>query len=190
MHLTHDFQYQVMVSITLAYGSFYLAEYLHMSGVLACVSAGIVFSWKLNRSGKESELRKSLDGFWGVIEPTILSIIFLLIGIEATEHLALNYWKLTFLIFGLTLFVRFVVLVSILKLFPYWRTRYISNEISLITLAGIKGTMSIVLILSLKANYDSNNELLISLSFGAVVLSLVIQNLLIYPLTNLVQKRK
>jgi CPA1 family monovalent cation:H+ antiporter len=63
LHLTNHFQYQVMVSITLAYGSFYLAEQMHMSGVLASVSSGILFSWKLEQSGKESDLRHSLNGF-------------------------------------------------------------------------------------------------------------------------------
>lgn len=190
LHLTDHFQYQVMISITLAYGSFYIAEYLHVSGVLASVSAGIIFSWKLSRSDKESTFRQSLDGFWEVIEPTILSLVFLLIGIQATAYLNLDYWVLTLMIFGAALVARFIILLGILKSIPYWKKRYMIKDISLITWSGIKGTMSIIFILSLQANYNSLEDLIISLSFGVVLLSLVLQSMLVYPLSKKLQNRK
>ncbi|MBM7604843.1 CPA1 family monovalent cation:H+ antiporter [Metabacillus crassostreae] len=180
LHLTSHSQYKVMVSITLAYGSFYIAEHFHFSGVLASVASGIIFSWKLGQSEEETELRRSLDGFWEVIEPTILSILFIVIGIQATQHLSLAYWEFILLIFVLTLLVRFVVLTVVFKPISYFTL----NEISLITCSGLKGTMSIVFILSLKANSVGINDLLISLSFGIVVLSLIIQSVFIYPLSK------
>ncbi len=180
LHLTSHFQYQVMVSITLAYGSFYIAEYFHFSGVLASVSSGIIFSWKLAQTGKETELRGALNGFWEVIEPTILSIIFIVIGIQVTQYLHVDYWGFILFIFLLTLLVRFAVVTTILKPF----SNFTLNEISLVTWSGLKGTMSIVFILSLKGSSADINEQLLSISFGVVVLSLVIQSILIYPFSN------
>src|SRR5699024_11930468 len=45
VHFTHDRRYQVMLSIILAYGTFNIAEYLGVSGVLASVLAGMMLSF-------------------------------------------------------------------------------------------------------------------------------------------------
>src|SRR5690606_20003397 len=98
VHVTHHRDYQVMLSIALAYGAFQLAESFGFSGVLATVSAGIMLSWEFSHANKEDRYREVLSGFWDVVEPSLLSLLFLLIGIEATEHLAWGNWLLAILI--------------------------------------------------------------------------------------------
>ncbi|WP_318036213.1 cation:proton antiporter domain-containing protein [Halobacillus amylolyticus] len=50
IHITHHKEYQVMLSIILAYGIFNIAEHFGLSGVLATVFAGIMLSFEFNRS--------------------------------------------------------------------------------------------------------------------------------------------
>ncbi|WLR51640.1 sodium:proton antiporter [Bacillus tianshenii] len=189
VHFTHHRQYQVMLSIVLAYGSFYIAEHLGVSGVLASVSAGIMLSWEFGHTIKETDYREYLDGFWEVVEPSILAIIFLLIGIEAANYLVSEQWGFVLIIFVISLIIRFFVLAGIIKLFPTWRKKFDWKAISLITWSGIKGTMSVALLLSLKSESGSDAETIMSLTFGAVLLSLIIQSMLIYPLSSLFQKK-
>ncbi|EDL66251.1 cation:proton antiporter [Bacillus sp. SG-1] len=187
-HFTHHRQYQVMLSIVLAYGSFYLAEHLGVSGVLASVSSGIMLSWKLQTTDNEKDYRSYLDAFWEVIEPSILSILFLLIGIEFMKHIDFQNIGFTFIIFGLSLIVRFVVLAGILKLFKKWRKEFLWDDISLITWSGIKGTMSVALLLGLASESTGQADAILSLTYGAIVLSLIIQSPLVYPLSRMFSK--
>ncbi|MGD7022423.1 cation:proton antiporter [Rossellomorea vietnamensis] len=189
LHFTHHRQYQVMLSIVLAYGSFYLAEHLGVSGVLASVSAGAMLSWKLDTTNKEEDLRNYLDSFWEVIEPSILSILFLLIGIEFMKHIDFQNIGFIFIIFGLSLIVRFIVLAGILKMFRLWRQEFLWDDISLITWSGIKGTMSVALLLGLAAEKAGQTDTILSLTYGAIVLSLLIQSPLVYPLSRWFSKQ-
>lgn len=190
IHVTHHRQYQIMLSIVLAYGSFYVAEALEVSGVLAVVAAGVVLSYELDRLIKESKFRESLNGFWEVVEPSILALIFLLIGIETTNYLALDYWIFVIVIFLASILIRFLVLSGIVQSFKSWRNEFNWKDISLVTWSGIRGTMSVALILSLEADSSSGDAKIISITFGAVVLSLIIQSLTIYPLSSYFEKKR
>ncbi|WP_226660164.1 cation:proton antiporter [Pseudalkalibacillus hwajinpoensis] len=186
---THQRQYQVMLSIVLAYGSFYVAENLGVSGVLSVVAAGIMLSYELDGFIKESHYREYLNSFWEVVEPSILALIFLLIGIETTNYLDFNYWIFAVLIFLASVVVRFLVLAGIIKSFSAWRNEFNWKDISLVTWSGIRGTMSVALLLSLESEYGSGDSTLISLTFGAVLLSLVFQSITIYPMSSYFEKK-
>ncbi|WP_270182957.1 cation:proton antiporter [Alkalihalobacillus sp. CinArs1] len=189
IRLTHHRQYQVMLSIVLAYGSFYAAEALEVSGVLAVVAAGVVLSYELDRLIKESHYREYLNSFWEVVEPSILALIFLLIGIETTNYLALNHWLFITLVFLASIIIRFLVLTSIIKMFKAWRSEFDWKDISLVTWSGIRGTMSVALLLSLEVDNASIDHDILSITFGAVLLSLIIQSMTIYPLSHLFEKK-
>ena len=186
---THQRQYQVMLSIVLAYGSFYVAENLGVSGVLSVVAAGIMLSYELDGSIKESHYREYLNSFWEVVEPSILALIFLLIGIETTNYLDFQHWLFAGLVFLASIVVRFLVLAGIIKSFSAWRSEFNWKDISLVTWSGIRGTMSVALLLSLESEYGSGDSTLISLTFGAVLLSLIFQSVTIYPMSSYFEKK-
>ncbi|WP_377887189.1 cation:proton antiporter [Alkalihalobacillus sp. R86527] len=190
IHLTHQRQYQVMLSIVLAYGSFYVAEALEVSGVLAVVAAGIVLSYELDRLIKESHYRDYLNSFWEVVEPSILALIFLLIGIEATNYLVIDQWLFVTVVFLASVVIRFFVLAGIVNMFKAWRNEFNWKDISLVTWSGIRGTMSVALLLSLESDKASLDSNILSITFGAVMLSLIIQSMTIYPLSHLFEKKK
>ncbi|KGP91893.1 sodium:proton antiporter [Pontibacillus chungwhensis BH030062] len=190
VHFTHHKEYQVMLSIILAYGIFLIAEHIGVSGVLATVSAGIMLSWEFGHTNKEDHYRESLDGFWDIVEPTILSLVFLLIGIEASGYLVFDYWYLSILIFLASLLIRYIVMIGTIKLFPAWRRELSGREIALISWSGIKGTMSVVLILTLQAESSAEGtDILLSLSFSVVLISLIVQSLGIFPLSRALLKK-
>ncbi|CAM4162067.1 cation:proton antiporter [Lacicoccus alkaliphilus] len=189
VHLTHHKQYQVMLSIILAYGTFNLAEAIGVSGVLATVFAGIMLSFEYGRATREDHFREALDGFWGIAELSILSLLFLLIGVQAAKFLVFDGWGFAFIIFALALLVRFIIITTTTQLFPHWRRHISWRESVLISWSGLKGSMSVYLILSLYAQSSPGDaELIISLSFAAVLLSLGIQSLGVSPLSRKLMK--
>ncbi|KMJ58383.1 sodium:proton antiporter [Bacillus sp. LL01] len=188
VHITHHKEYQVTLSIILAYGVFNFAEHFGFSGVLATVFAGIMLSFEFDRSIKNDHFRESLDGFWGVVEISILSLLFLLIGIVAGHHLSIENWGLVILIFLASVLVRLVIITGSTQLFPQWRKRFHWKESILLSWSGIRGSMSVFLILSLQAQEVKDTDQIISLSFAAVLISLVVQSIGIHPLSKKLQK--
>lgn len=184
IHYTHNREYQVMLSIVLAYGSFNLAEAVGVSGVLATVASGLMLSFEYGRTIKEEHFKDSLDGFWGIVEISALSLLFLLIGIVAAPYLSTPTWGFAIIVFLLSLFVRFVIIGGSTSLFPHWRNRISWRESAMISWSGLKGTMSVFLILSFQVKQSGDNEMLLSLAFTTVLISLVIQSLGVYPLSK------
>ncbi|EGA90046.1 sodium/hydrogen exchanger [Planococcus donghaensis MPA1U2] len=190
VHITHHKDYQVMLSIVLAYGAFQLAESFGFSGVLATVSAGIMLSWEFSHTNKEDHYREALSGFWSVVEPSLLALLFLLIGIEATKYLSWDNWVVAIIILFASIAVRFVVVGSSFKLLRGNQHSDIWKKALLISWSGIRGSMSVFLLLQLgaMANGEIASEL-ISLSFSVVILSLIIQSLGIHPLSKLLNSK-
>ncbi|MGD6845946.1 sodium:proton antiporter [Rossellomorea aquimaris] len=187
IHFTTDSRYQIMLSIILAYGSFYIGEELGVSGVLATVFSGIMLSYEYGRTIKEHHFRRDLNGFWTVMEPTILTFLFLLIGIQATQYLSFSLIGWIFFLFILSLVVRYVIIIGVVKVRKTWRKKYGWKEVFILTWSGIKGTMSVALLLSIDGQ---GPQLLHSLTFGVILFSLIIQSIGIYPLTTFFLKGK
>ncbi|MCM3616533.1 sodium:proton antiporter [Sutcliffiella horikoshii] len=184
VHITHHKEYQVTLSIILAYGTFNFAEHFGFSGVLATVFAGIMLSFEFDRSIKDDHFRESLEGFWGVVEISILSLLFLFIGIVSGQHLSFEYWGLAIMIFLASLIVRLLIITGSTQLFLPWRKKFGWKESILLSWSGLRGSMSVFLILSLQAKEADNTGLIISLSFAAVLISLVVQSIGIHPLSK------
>ncbi|MFD2628182.1 cation:proton antiporter [Oceanobacillus kapialis] len=188
VHFTHHKEYQIMLSIIVAYGSFYIGEGIGVSGVLSTVTAGLMLSFEFGKNIKEAHFRSALNGFWGIIEPSLLAVLFLMIGIQSANYLIFNGWLLAVLIFIASLVVRYIVLLTTFKGVPKWRKQFSVNDATLITWTGIKGTMSVALLMGLESATDNGSSMIISLTFAAIMLSLIIQSIGVYPLTQKLSK--
>ncbi|WP_070121414.1 cation:proton antiporter [Bacillus marinisedimentorum] len=186
----HQRELQIILSIILAYFSFYIAEYIHASGVLATVAAGMYLSKSLFESEKNEEFRSHLDGFWGVIEPMILWLVFLLMGIQSTKYVFAGLWMEMFAIFLLSIAARFIVVTAIIKLIPAWNGLFSWREIAVINWSGIKGTMSIALLLGLAITESREFGVIVPLTFGTILISLVLQSMTVYPVSKWLLKPK
>ncbi|KIL52656.1 sodium:proton antiporter [Jeotgalibacillus alimentarius] len=187
VHFTHHQEYQVMLSIVMAYGLFLLAEAFGISGVLATVAAGLMLSWEFNRINKEDHYRESLDHFWDVVEPTLLSLVFLLIGYTAVEHLKWEWFGFAAVVFVLSLIIRTVIVLLTSQSVPPIRKSISWKESLLISFGGVKGTMSVVLLLILEASDTGGTEAVMTVAFIAVLLSLFIQSIGVHPLAKLLK---
>lgn len=189
VHLFQKSDYHVMLSIIMAYGGFHLAEFFGFSGVLATVSAGIMLAMEFHNVNKEDHYREKLNSFWGVVEPSLLSLLFLLIGIEATPYLVESNWAYVTIIFLGSILIRFIIVASTLKLFSRWEHIKLDQSV-IIAWAGIKGTMSVFLILTFSLGATNSAEPIAPTAYSVVILSLIFQSLGVYPLSKLLRKVK
>jgi len=167
-----------MIEITLtmiaAYGSFALAEELHVSGVLATVLAGLACARDARESGMSARSRAAAEGFWEYVGFALNSIVFLLIGFEFRIGSLAHFGREILLAFVAMLVAR-VVIVALLAL--AWRNtaeRFPRGWSTVLAWGGLRGALSLVLALSLPRSIP-NRDVMISITVGTVILSLIVQ---------------
>jgi len=174
-----------MIEITLttiaAYGSFVAAEQLHFSGVIATVAAGMLCGNYAARTGMSASTRVAAETFWEYIVFALNSIVFLLIGFEVNLHSLLLSWKAILVAYAVVTLGRGVVIFAVTGLLRATRERIPASWSAVLTWGGLRGGLPMVLVLSLPADFPYR-ELLVSMTFGVVILSILIHGLTISPL--------
>lgn len=174
-----DHLIEVMISVALAYGSYVLGDRLHVSGVMAVVAAGIVIgNWGKAMSMTPTTLL-ALHHFWEVMAFVANSLLFLLVGI-AIESARLGEFAVQIIVLYLALTLgRAATVWGFAKLLG-WLGRPMSREwTAVIAWSGLRGSISIALAMGLElpADAGSNREQLLTIVFGVVLLSLLVQGL-------------
>ncbi len=188
---TADHLVELALTAVAAYESFYLAEYLHFSGVLATVSAGLLMgNLGLLRTDDSSPLsvqgRAAVEGLWEFAAFLANSLVFLLIGL-AVEHVPLVQLgpaSLTIIIL-LVLVARAVTVYPICAAFRATRMAVPMVEQHVLWWGGLRGALALALALALPPDMAQDGDILIA-TFAVVVFSVVVQGLTMEPLLRYV----
>ncbi len=174
-----------MLEITLttiaAYGAFTGAEHLHGSGVIATVVAGMVCGNYGARTGMSPTTRVAVESFWEYVAFALNSIIFLLIGFEVQITDLVSYWPLILSAFLAVTVGRAAVVFATAPLAARGVNRIPASWRAILSWGGLRGGLSMVLALSLPADFP-NRALLVATTFGVVILSILVQGLSMAPL--------
>jgi CPA1 family monovalent cation:H+ antiporter len=183
---TEDHLVEIAVTVVTAFGSFFLAQSLHASGILSTLTAGMVVG-NLDRFGAITEKgREAAHSFWEFACFVANSFIFILIGLE------LKVWSIPG-VFALSC----VAVVSMLLgravavygwCLPLQRTKSAVEPVvqHLLFWGGLRGALSIALVLGLPDDFPER-DLIITAVFHAVVFSIVVQGLTVSPLIRRVK---
>jgi len=173
-----------MIEITLttiaAYGSFVLAEDFHASGVIATVTAGMLCGNYGARTGMSPSTRVAAETFWEYVAFALNSIVFLLIGLQVHASTLLASWKAILAAFLAVTLGRAVVIFAVSGLLRRTRERVPWSWSAVLTWGGLRGGLSMVLVLALPASFP-HRDLLVTMTFGVVVLSILVQGLSMAP---------
>jgi monovalent cation:H+ antiporter, CPA1 family len=170
-----------MVEITLttiaAYGSFVSAETLHSSGVIATVAAGMICgNYGARGGGMSASARVAAESFWEYVTFALNSIVFLLVGFEVHLPTLLQYW-LPILVAYLAVTVGRAFMITVGCAFVrLTRERFPWRWSAVLTWGGLRGALAMVLVLSLPQTLP-DRELLVSMTFGVALLSILVQGL-------------
>jgi CPA1 family monovalent cation:H+ antiporter len=170
-----DHLVQVMLTLVLVYGTFLLAEHLHLSGVLAVAVAGLaVGNQGLHSVATSSRERVTL--FWEIVAFLVNSVVFLLIGFELRPDRLVGDLLAIGLVFGVLMATRAAIVYGLGALVHWrrgdlpWRWRHV------ILWGGLRGAVPVALALGLPAGLGWRDTL-VALVFGVVLLSLLGQGL-------------
>ena len=174
-----------MIEITLttiaAYGSFAAAEQFHFSGVIATVVAGIVLGSYARGAAMSPSTRIAVETFWEYVAFALNSVVFLLIGFQVRIDSLLASWKLILVAYVAVTAGRALVVAAVTALLARTRERMPWRWSVVMTWGGLRGALSMVLALALPASFP-NRETIITITFGVVLTSLLLQGLTMAPL--------
>ncbi len=178
-----DFALEVLLSLALAFGGYELAIYLHMSGPIMAVVAGLFIGDVGMKHGMTQITRDYVDAFWKLIDEILNAILFLLIGFEVftltfDSH---NPFMLAAVSISLALMARFgAVSIPVFILKPF--KTFSKGVVPIMTWGGLKGGISVALVLSLPEG--EWKPVLLTMTYFVVVFSIIVQGLTIAPLSK------
>jgi CPA1 family monovalent cation:H+ antiporter len=166
---------EVLITLALVTLTYSVALALHISGPIAVVVAGLLIGNHGKKFAMSVVTRDHLFKFWSLTDEVLNSILFLMIGFEV---LAFTFTGSIGLVMvaavPIVLAARFVaVAVPITGLAPL--REFTKGAIPVLTWGGLRGGISVALALSLPDFPDK--DLVLALTYGVVIFSIVVQGL-------------
>lgn len=179
-----DYPLEIAFSVLLFYGSYFISESIHVSGVIAVVTAGLVLGNYGTKIGMSPTVRLSVTVFWDTLTLVANSLVFILTGIElATINIFNHFSQLSLAIIIVIIGRSAAVYLSTIftEIHPKWK--------HILNWGGLKGALSLALALSLPYDFPGR-EMLLVITFGVVFFSLVVQGLTVSPLIRMLNLQK
>jgi monovalent cation:H+ antiporter, CPA1 family len=170
---------EVLLTTVAAYGSFFAAQSASASGVIATVTAGLMCGGRGGRGGLSAAARISATTFWDYLAFVLNSFVFLSIGLMVKLPALLASWRLIVVAFLIVTVSRVLMAWAIAGLLPK-RLELPRRWTAILSWGGLRGALSMVLALSIPETFPQR-DLLIAMTFGVVVLSILIQGISVGP---------
>jgi CPA1 family monovalent cation:H+ antiporter len=173
-----DHLIEIVTSVALAFGSYTIAERLHLSGILAVVAAGLLVG-NIGMQNTSPTTKLALESFWESMAFAVNSLVFLVIGLQIEiAQFSANIGPIivavlavllsrTVVIYGLTWINNHLHAKRTISL-PYRHVMY---------WGGLRGAISLALALTLTGNVfgsEVSQELRV-MAFGVVVFTILVQ---------------
>jgi CPA1 family monovalent cation:H+ antiporter len=170
-----DYLIETTLTTVLAFGSFLIAEEIHVSGVLAVVAAGIV-NGNIGPRGMSPSTKIVLFNFWEYLAFLANSLIFLLIGLEIELNILFENMDSIIIAVIAVLLGRVVAVYGL----NWIVSRFVGQKVPLswqhvLTWGGLRGAVSLALALGLPAALGPDRDLILAMAFGVVLITLLSQ---------------
>ncbi|HEX4458247.1 MAG TPA: cation:proton antiporter, partial [Polyangia bacterium] len=164
-----------------AYGSFVAGESIHASGVIATVAAAMFCGNYAMREGMSASTRVAVETFWEYVAFGLNSLVFLLIGLQVHIGELVASWRLILLTYLIVTVARAVLVFAVAAAVRPTRERMPWSWATVLSWGGLRGALSMVLALSLPAEFP-HAATIVTMTFGVVVLSILVQGMTMSPL--------
>src|SRR6266487_3367637 len=183
----------ITITVAVAYGMYLLGTALHTSGLLAVVGAGLVMGSYGRKNAMSPRTIEAADDVWDFINYLANSLLFLLLGFElALTHIVQSFQGIFLGLLGAVIgrvlmiyvFIPFQDLVAHwwARLAPEWHSRFPhprpvpSAWRPVMVLSGLRGALSLALVLSLPTELEQR-DLLLDIVYGVILVTLLGQGL-------------
>ncbi len=166
---------EALGSLIAALGALLAAGAVGASGVIAVVTAGVVFASQGIRHITDIG-RETVSVIWDMIAFLANSILFLVIGLEVPAALLARYWTLIAVVVVAALAARWLIVYGAVAV-GQTQTRLLPNAWRpVLVWGGLRGGVAIALALSVDAGFPGRDEI-VAAAFGLVVFTLLVQAL-------------
>ncbi len=172
-----NYRVEVLITLTVVMCGYSLADYLHLSGPLAIIIAGIIIGTKGKKGGLSDISRDYLGKFWDLTDEIFNAILFMLIGLEM---LVIKVNPTIMIIGGIMIFMVLLarwLCVTIPVMFLSLWIKFEKNAVLMLTWGGLRGGISVALALSIPETMHRDEFVLIT--YIIVVFSIIVQGLTI-----------
>jgi monovalent cation:H+ antiporter, CPA1 family len=172
-----NYETEVLLTIAFVMTGYALCSYFHLSGPLAMVIMGLLVGNFRKETAMSDQTQEYVHKFWELLDVILNAILF--IGIAFV--LVVIHFKTAYILIGLisifiVLLSRIIVVYLPNLVFPKF-TNINNKEAKLIVWGGLRGGLSIALVLSLPES--EAKELLTIATYMCVVFSILVQGLTI-----------
>ncbi|MFZ9239433.1 MAG: cation:proton antiporter [Burkholderiaceae bacterium] len=172
-----NYQVEVMLTLAAVMGGYLLASKLHVSGPLAMVVAGLVVGNHGREFAMSHTTRQYVDMFWEMIDDILNAVLFVLIGMEVLMvAFSFNLILAALVMVAVTLIARGLTVWLPVKIAPAYFNLPRGAGVVL-TWGGLRGGISVALALSLPQGPE--RDVVLTLTYGIVVFSILMQGLTI-----------
>ena len=166
---------EVLITVSLVMATYALATRLHVSGPLAVVVAGLFIGNHGKRFAMSQTTREHIETFWSVLDELLNSLLFLAIGFEVIAvTITGQIVGVGLVAIPVVLLARFVSVAGPITLLGL-RQEFTTGAIPVLTWGGLRGGISVALVLSLPPS--GVKPLLLATTYSVVIFSIVVQGL-------------
>ncbi|WNM18895.1 cation:proton antiporter [Flavobacterium capsici] len=172
-----NYQVEVLITLAVVMGGYTLAHYIHVSGPLAMVVAGLITGNHGKTYGMSDTTAEYVDKFWELMDEILNAILFVLIGLELLIiETNKTFFIVSFILIGIILITRYIS-VYIPSIFIRLKEKMTRHTLIILTWGGLRGGISIALALSIPVNL--NRDIWVTITYVVVCFSILIQGMTI-----------
>ncbi|ABR73964.1 sodium:proton antiporter [Actinobacillus succinogenes] len=193
---TDDGSLEILITLTIPTVGYSMANLLHVSGALTMVVSGIMIGNWTRRQGFSRQSRLYLDNFWEMIDHSLNSLLFLLIGLVLLL-VDFSFESSLLMLFAIPvcLTARYISLWIPYRILSRFRA-YNPYTLRILTWGGLRGGLALAMALSIPtgAGFITGGEVkldvrdvIILMTYTVVTFSILVQGTTI---ENMIKKSK
>jgi CPA1 family monovalent cation:H+ antiporter len=178
---TEDNLVELAMTTLAAFGSFWLAEHFHLSGILAATTAGLLVGNMTVFGLITAKGEESIAHFWDFAAFVVNAIIFIILGINVAYQDFAKAGLLIVIAIVAVIIGRAVAVYPCSILFEWSSLKIDKSHQHIMFWGGLRGALALALALGVPDSLPYRQEIL-TVTFGVIAFSVFVQGLTVTPL--------
>ena len=174
---------EVLITLSLVLLVPVVSHIFHFSAVLGVVVMGLFLNQNIDGDDKQEGVQKVMGDyvykFWHLLDETLNAILFILIGLEIIpilQNFDISYLLIVIIVIFLVVVSRGIGVFLPIKILSIKKS-FEKNTALIITWGGLRGGLSIALALNLPDSIGDGKDLILILTYGVVLFTILVQGL-------------